>query len=204
MAEDKNLDEKLERKIAYETDVEFLWSKAAKPQAAKLVGSIEDDTSLNSMIDDKIKSSEKFSYIEPNEEEIAKQFIEARLGFPPPRVTGYHIALMIYTRETLSARDDKANPIIGTDGKPFKLIAPSELKEVDKFKKTVGLVLSVGCDAYRGKRFEDSGPWCKVGDWVVIPRNEGNLSMYRGIPVVFIADDRVLCTVEDPEHVWLP
>jgi len=44
-------------------------------------------------------------------------------------------------------------------------------------------------------------PWCQVGDWVVIPRHEGTLINYRGVPMMFMPDDRILAVVEDPSYV---
>jgi hypothetical protein len=44
-------------------------------------------------------------------------------------------------------------------------------------------------------------PWCKIGDWVVIPRNEGTQINYRGIPMQIIPDDRPLAIIPDPTYV---
>lgn len=156
----------------------------------------------------------KLSYIEDYEEEKAKQLIEECLGFEPPRSAGFQMAVKIYVRPEETAE------FIKDDGTKGMLYLPQMVTGRDKFVNCTALVLSQGPDCYTGKRFEVSFfekifrfffgkwlkptkkmPWCKVGDWVVIPRNEGTQVNYRGIPVQYIFDDKVLGTVEDPSYV---
>ena len=63
------------------------------------------------------------------------------------------------------------------------------------------IVLALGPDCYKGERFQHSGPWCKVGDWVIIPRNEGTQFLYNEIPVHLLPDDRILTVIPDPTVV---
>jgi len=145
---------------------------------------------MNAVID-----TNKFSFIDAHEEEEAKKFIEQHLGFPAPRVCGYYMAVKLYVRpEEVSTFTDK-------DGKEIKIILPESARVEDKWRSCTALVLSQGPQCYKGKKFKDSGPWCKVGDWIVIPRNEGVQVNYRGIPMQYIPDDRVLGIIEDPTHV---
>ena len=65
----------------------------------------------------------------------------------------------------------------------------------------VGNVLAMGPEAYKGKRFENSGPWCKKGDWVVFARYAGSRIQIEGGEVRLLNDDEVLATVEDPTDV---
>ena len=65
----------------------------------------------------------------------------------------------------------------------------------------VGNVLAMGPEAYKGKRFEHSGPWCKKGDWVVFARYAGSRIQIEGGEVRLLNDDEVLATVEDPTDV---
>jgi co-chaperonin GroES (HSP10) len=143
------------------------------------------------------------SFIQSNEEQEAKDFIEKHLGFPPPRMAGYHMAVKIYIREedVHQVKDEEGKPVIGSNGKPIYIALPDSTRVNDKFRNCTALVVSMGPEAYKGERFKESGPWCKVGDWVVIPRNEGVQVNYRGIPMQFIPDDRVLAIVEDPTYV---
>ena len=65
----------------------------------------------------------------------------------------------------------------------------------------VGNVLAMGPESYKGKRFENSGPWCKKGDWVVFARYAGSRIQIEGGEVRLLNDDEVLATVEDPTDV---
>lgn len=168
--------------------------------------------SLNS-----IELESTYSFIEPHEEQEAIKFVEEKLGFPRPRITGYFIAVKIFLADEKiitkknsvgndiqiavpeGYRDEKekvyVNKVDGT------IVLPEHVVEERKFRNCSGLVLSLGPLAYKGKKFEGSGPWCKVGDWVMFPRNEGHQINYRGIPMQIIPDDRVMMVVEDPAHV---
>ena len=64
-----------------------------------------------------------------------------------------------------------------------------------------GMVVQMGEDAYQGTRFENTGPWCKVGDWVSLPRHEGVQFDYRGKPMFYINDDKIVNVIEDPSHI---
>jgi hypothetical protein len=145
----------------------------------------------------------KLSFIEDNEIEEAKSFIDKHLGFPAPRVAGYHLAVKIYVRpnEMGIIKDENGNPILGEDGKPKRFYIPEVVTANDKWRSCVGLVLSMGPEAYKGDRYKESGAWCRIGDWIAFPRNEGTQINYRGIPMQIIPDDRVLLIAEDPEHV---
>lgn len=139
--------------------------------------------------------SECLSFIAPDEEVDAAKFIEEHLGFPPPRTCGYHLSVKVYIR----GKDVKS--FVDNNGNKTLIEIPDVVGVEDRYRSCTALVLSMGPDSYKGKRFEDSGPWCKVGDWIVIPRNEGTQLNYRGTIIQVIPDDRVLMVVEDPSHV---
>ena len=65
----------------------------------------------------------------------------------------------------------------------------------------VGNVLAMGPEAYTGKRFENSGPWGKKGDWVVFARYAGSRIQIEGGEVRLLNDDEVLATVKDPMDI---
>jgi co-chaperonin GroES (HSP10) len=138
----------------------------------------------------------KFSFIEDHEEQEAKEFIEKHLGFPAPRMAGYHMAVKIYVRP-----EDIHTFVDENTGETKSIYLPHTVTAHDKYRSCTALIVSMGPEAYKHERFKESGPWCKVGDWVVIPRNEGTQVNYRGVPMQFIPDDRVLAIVEDPTHV---
>ena len=158
-------------------------------------------TNFKSIVDklsfykDKVNKS-MYSFIDDNEEQEAKELIEKHLGFPAPRATGYYMAVKIYLRP-----EEIATVVDEVTGKTKSIYLPESVTANDKYRNCTALVVSQGSECYKGKRFKNSGPWCKIGDWIAIPRNEGTQLNYRGIPMQFIPDDRVLCVVEDPSYI---
>lgn len=133
------------------------------------------------------------SYIEVEEEEKAKELIKEYLGFEAPRTCGWYIGVVLYIPDKL----------VNADGTESVLLKAEAHGMLDKFKSCVGLCVYQGSDAYKGDRFQHSGPWCKVGDWVVIPRAEGRQVNYRGRSMHLLPDDKILMVVEDPKYVTL-
>jgi hypothetical protein len=158
-------------------------------------------------------AKEVFSYIEKHEEQTAKDFIEEQLGFEAPRVCGYHMTVKLYIRP------DEYEVVTDEGGKK-RIVLPSIVTAMDKYKSCTALVLSQGPECYKGKRFEEPWykkllriffepimkpcikvPWCKPGDWIVFPRNEGTQVIYRGVPIQYIPDHVVLGVISDPTWV---
>jgi co-chaperonin GroES (HSP10) len=147
-------------------------------------------------IDEVEKLPDELSFIEKHEEKEAQELIKKHLGFEPPRMTGYHMAVKIYVRP------EELSEITTGKGEKKKLYLPEKVRAEDKWRNCTALVVSQGPDCYKTGRFLDNPtPWCRVGDWVVIPRNEGTQVNYRGVPMQFIPDDRVLAIIEDPTYV---
>lgn len=117
--------------------------------------------------------------------DVYKSIVE-ELGFEPPEVSGYQIAVNLY---------------IEPDRSPGGILYPEQKKDMDKFRSCVGKVIAMGPDAYKSERFA-SGPWTKIGNWVAIPRNEGIQFDYRGAQIMIIADDRIMLpNLADPTYV---
>jgi len=81
------------------------------------------------------------------------------------------------------------------------LIMNESTLERQQVGSQVGNVLAMGPEAYTGKRFANSGPWCKKGDWVVFARYAGSRIQIEGGEVRLLNDDEVLATVEDPMDI---
>ncbi len=79
------------------------------------------------------------------------------------------------------------------------LYIPDTVHDEQQYRNLVGLVIKLGPDAYKGKRY--TTPWCKVGDWVVIPRHAGTRSSFRGMPVFSLNDDALEYVVKNPADV---
>ena len=82
------------------------------------------------------------------------------------------------------------------------IILPFETQKNEIYTQPVGLVVAMGSHCYSNmKKFEATGPWCKVGDWVVFPRNCGTRYSFGDIPLFFIFDDAVEFVINDPRNI---
>ena len=81
------------------------------------------------------------------------------------------------------------------------LIMNETTLEKQQVGSQVGNVLAMGPESYTGKRFEKSGPWCKLGDWVVFARYSGSRIQIEGGEVRLLNDDEILATVKDPTDI---
>lgn len=140
----------------------------------------------------------KFSFINKNEEEEAKKLITKSLGFEPPRTCGYQVTLKLYVRD-----EDEKYFFYDKDGKKItsSILTPDTAKALDRYKTCVGLVVAMGPDCYQGERFKHTGPWCRVGDFVVYPRHEGTQLYYRGTLMHVVNDDKIFWVISDPSYV---
>ena len=64
-----------------------------------------------------------------------------------------------------------------------------------------GNVLAMGSECYGDKKRYPSGPWCKVGDWVVFARYAGSRIEIKGGEVRLLNEDEVLGTIQDPKSI---
>ena len=64
-----------------------------------------------------------------------------------------------------------------------------------------GYVLSMGPLAYHDKEKFPTGPWCKIGQWVIFARYAGSRLPIEGGEVRILNDDEVLGIIKDPESV---
>ena len=64
-----------------------------------------------------------------------------------------------------------------------------------------GNVLAMGAQCYRDKERYPSGPWCKVGDWVIFARYAGSRIQIEGGEIRLLNEDEILATVKNPEDI---
>ena len=76
--------------------------------------------------------------------------------------------------------------------------------EETQIATNVGLVLSVGPDAYNDKERFPNGPWCKEKDWVIFARYAGSRLNIEGGELRILNDDEILGTTDDPESILSP
>lgn len=136
----------------------------------------------------------KPQFVQDYEEEEATRQIEEHLGFPLPKILGYHLLVKIYIRS------DELSTFINSEGKESTIYAPKSATANDQYRNMTVLVLAKGKSCFKDESFGDE-EWCRVGDWLVIPRNEGTQFVYRGVPMQCIRDNKMFMVVDDPSYV---
>lgn len=66
---------------------------------------------------------------------------------------------------------------------------------------TVLFVLAVGPEAYKDKDKFPSGPWCKVGDFVLVRTYSGTRFKIYGKEFRLLNDDQIDAVVDDPRGI---
>ena len=84
------------------------------------------------------------------------------------------------------------------------VILSDKTVEETQIATNVGLVLSVGPDAYNDKERFPNGPWCKEKDWVIFARYAGSRLNIEGGELRILNDDEILGTTDDPESILSP
>lgn len=113
---------------------------------------------------------------------VTDEKIEAQL----PKPVGYRILIALpQIEETFESGIVKAN--ITT--------------HQEQILSVVGLVLDMGDQAYGDPERYPSGPWCKVGDYVMFRANTGTRFKFNGVEYRLMNDDSIEATVSDPRGV---
>ena len=84
------------------------------------------------------------------------------------------------------------------------VILSDKTVEETQIATNVGLVLSIGPDAYNDKERFPNGPWCKEKDWVIFARYAGSRLNIEGGELRILNDDEILGTTDDPESILSP
>lgn len=71
----------------------------------------------------------------------------------------------------------------------------------EKILSIVGAVLDMGEQAYADKDRFPTGPWCKVGDFVLFRANTGTRFRVNGVEYRLMNDDSIEAVVADPRGV---
>ena len=81
------------------------------------------------------------------------------------------------------------------------LVKADETMRNEETLTTVLFVVSMGPDCYTDKERYPTGPWCKVGDFILVRPNSGSRLMIHGREFRIINEDTVEATVLDPRGI---
>ena len=104
-----------------------------------------------------------------------------------PMPSGYHI---------LCAIPEQEETLEGSS-----LIKAAETIRTEEIMTTVLFVVALGPDCYQDKTKFPTGPWCKVGDFILVRPHAGSRLVIHGKEFRMINDDSVEGTVEDPRGI---
>ena len=126
---------------------------------------------------DLLKAIDLTAILHKTAEEKAKQL---------PTPTGYRILCAIPEQE-----------------KEFEggIIKADETIMIEETLTTVLFVVAMGPDCYKDQSRFPSGPYCNVGDFVLIRPNAGSRLVIHGKEFRMINDDSVEGTVDDPRGI---
>jgi co-chaperonin GroES (HSP10) len=74
-------------------------------------------------------------------------------------------------------------------------------RQHEELLTTVLWVMKMGPDCYQDKERFPSGPWCKVGDFVLVRPHTGSRLKIHGRELRLINDDSVEAVVQDPRGI---
>jgi len=103
-----------------------------------------------------------------------------------PTPTGYRILILPFSRKSTT--------------KGGIMLADSYL-EKERIATTVGLVVSLGPDAYKDTTKFPNGAWCEEKDWIIFGRYAGARIKIDGGDLRLLNDDEVLAVIDNPENV---
>lgn len=81
------------------------------------------------------------------------------------------------------------------------IILASKTQQDIQYLMNVCKVLKLGPRAYVQDMFKETGPWCKEGDFVLIPKIGGQKILFKGTPLTIIPCDRVIAVLDNPKDV---
>ena len=81
------------------------------------------------------------------------------------------------------------------------IIKAKQTMREERILSTVGLVLDMGEQAYSDPTRFPNGPWCKVGDFVMVRNYTGTRFKIYGKEFRVINDDQVEAVVLDPRGI---
>lgn len=81
------------------------------------------------------------------------------------------------------------------------LVKAEKTMYYEQVLSVVGAVLDMGEQAYKDPDRYPTGPWCKVGDFVMFRSNSGTRFKVDGVEYRLINDDSIEAIVDDPRGI---
>jgi len=81
------------------------------------------------------------------------------------------------------------------------ILKAKQTMQVEEVGSICGFVLKMGDDAYNDDKRFSNGPYCKVGDWIMMRSYSGTRFKIHGKEFRLINDDSVEAVVEDPRGI---
>lgn len=81
------------------------------------------------------------------------------------------------------------------------IIKPEQSRREEYILSSMGAVIDMGNQAYADKDRFPTGPWCKVGDFVMFRPNTGTRFKVNGSEYRLMNDDSVQAVVADPRGI---
>lgn len=81
------------------------------------------------------------------------------------------------------------------------IIKSDQTVQMEETLTTVLFVVALGPDCYTDKTRYPTGPWCKVGDFILVRPNSGSRLLIHGKEFRIINEDTVEAVVEDPRGI---
>ena len=91
--------------------------------------------------------------------------------------------------------------IAGAETKRGGVYLPEAHVDKETTATILGVVVSMGDLAYNDDKKFPTGPWCKVGDFVMFHPYSGTRFAVKGQEFRFLNDDMVLAVIEDPSEL---
>ena len=78
---------------------------------------------------------------------------------------------------------------------------PDQAQDISRYTTQVCYVVAVGPDCYTDPLRFSNGPWCKVGDWVLVTKYAGSRFTYKDTEFKIFNDDEIIALVANPDHI---
>lgn len=109
-----------------------------------------------------------------------------KLASQLPKPTGYKLLIALPDPEETTAGG---------------IIKASETLYNEEISSITGFVVAMGPDAYADEKRFPNGPYCKVGDWIMMRAFSGTRFKIHGKEFRLLNDDSIEAVVEDPRGI---